>query len=113
MELSEINYQPLFDWINKSLNTDCEFKIDIFNRQFGILSPNLTEYSEILNVTYNWVSVDIFNFSVLDNGFSGRLCMRFTSWTGGKNSVLIGEWEFNEVAGWKAMMYKDHKWEIL
>lgn len=113
MELSQINYQPLFTWINKELNTDVEFKIDLSGRRLETISPNLVENSGLFAAAFSQVTVDIFNYTPLENGYWGTVCVSYKTFKGGSNGVVFGEFEWNDVAGWKVVSYKDGKWVAL
>ncbi len=113
MELSQIDYQPLFTWINKELRTCAKFEIDLKGRRLGIISPNLVENSGLFAGAFSQVTVDIFNFTKMESGFWGTVCVSYETFKGGSNGVVFGEFEWNEVLGWKVVSYRDGKWVAL
>lgn len=102
MNIQEIDFQPLFTWINNQLNTNIEFSINFEGKRPKIVCPNLFNQSGIFMSVIKEVEVDFFNFNF--NEETGNLWatvyLNYESWSSGSNGMHIGSCWFNPETGW-------------
>lgn len=103
MKIQEINYKPLFQWINKCLGINADFAIRLEGKRPQIVNvDNLWGNSGIFQSVIKIVEVDFFNFNF--NEETGNLwatvSLSYESWSGGSNGMQIGTCWFNPETGW-------------
>ena len=103
MNITEVNFKPLFQWINKNLGTNAHFQISFEGKRPTIVcGNNLYNESAIFKAVIQEVKVDFFNFSYDET--TGKLwatiSLNYESWSGGSNGMQIGMCWFNPEEGW-------------
>ncbi len=103
MTVQEIDFQPLFQWINESLKINAIFSINLEGKRPTIVNgDNLWNDSGIFKSVIKDVTVDFFNFDFKEE--SGELWatvyLNYESWSGGSNGMQIGTVWFNTEIGW-------------
>ena len=102
MNIQEIDFQPLFQWINKTLQTSQDFEISFEGKRPRIVCENLQHDSGIFKAVIKEVSVDFFNFHFEPE--TGKIWatvyLNYESWSGGSNGMQIGNCWFNPEEGW-------------
>ena len=102
MNIQEIDFQPLFQWINNQLGINVKFTINFEGKRPKIVCPDLYNQSGIFMSVIKEVEVDFFNFNF--NAETGNLWatvyLGYKSWSGGSNGMQIGSCCFNPETGW-------------
>ena len=102
MNIQDINFKPLFQWINTCLGTQATFAINLDSKRPKIVTvTNLFNHSGIFQSVINNVTVDFFNFNYTDEGnIWATVNLSYESWSGGSNGMQIGTCWFNPETGW-------------
>lgn len=102
MNYNNVNWQPLFDWINKCIHLDVSFSITFDGKRPTIHCSNLADQSGIFSAVISKAEIDFFNFGKTDDGFWGTIALDYESWNGGSNGMLIGNvWYNTHKSSWK------------
>lgn len=103
MKISEINFQPLFQWINTALGTSAKFAINLEGKPTIVNVNNLYNDSGIFKAVIKEVSVDFFNFEFKEEtgNLWATIYLNYESRLGGSNGMQIGTCWFNPLAGWR------------
>lgn len=103
MNISEINFQPLFHWINESLKINAKFAINLEGKRPTIVNvDNLWNDSGIFQGVIKEVTVDFFNFNFneADGTLWATVNLSYKSWSGGSNGMQIVNAWFIPEKGW-------------
>lgn len=111
MNIQEIDFQPLFKWINKILQTSQDFQIS-FEGERPSLKTGRSLYhghSGIFKAAVKGVNVSFFNFEFYEQtgNLWATISLYYESWSGGSNSMQIGTCWFNPETGWEFESSKD------
>jgi len=103
MNIQEIDFKPLFTWINESLKINAIFGINLEGKRPTIVNgDNLWNDSGIFQSVIKDVTVDFFNFHFEPETGKlwGTIYLGYESWSGGSNGMQIGNVWFNPETGW-------------
>lgn len=103
MNIQEINFKPLFQWIKLTLGTDGDFFISFEGKRPRIVNENyLYAVSGIFKAVVKEVSIDFFNFEFNPETTKlwGTVYLNYESWSGGSNGMQIGTCWYSEASGW-------------
>lgn len=106
MKPQDINWNPLFAWINQTLGTEVEFSMDFSGKRPTIVCPNLFNNAGIFKTAFKEIEVGFFGFWETKNenneviGFSGCVNLFYRHWGGGSNGAEIGMFWFED-GKWK------------
>jgi hypothetical protein len=103
MNIQEIDFQPLFQWINKCLGTNADFQMSFEGKRPKIVNvDNIWENAGIFQSVINEVNVDFFNFNFDEETETlwATVSLSYESWSGGSNGMQIGTCCFNPTEGW-------------
>lgn len=99
---SNVDFQPLFDWINTKIGQDIELSIDLSNsKRPNIVCPNIQNWAGIFSAVVREVTINFFSFGKTEDGLWGTISMNYESWNGGSNGMIIGNVWFSTESGWK------------
>jgi len=113
MNYENINWQPLFDWINKCIHLEVEFSVEFNGRKPHINCSNLVDQSGIFSAVIQEAEIDFFNFEKTAKEFWGTISLNYRSWSGGSNGMLIGNvWYNSESDTWEFETYKERSLRI-
>ena len=103
MNIQEIDFKPLFQWINLNLGTSAKFAINLEGKRPRIVNvDNLYNNSGIFQSVIKDVTVDFFCFDFKEEtgNLWGNVSLNYESWSGGSNGMEIGNVWFNPETGW-------------
>lgn len=103
MNIQEIDFQPLFQWINQCLGTTAQFSINLEGKRPTIVNgDNLWNDSGIFQGVIKEVEVSFFNFEFIEEigNLWATVNLSYESWSGGSNGMKIGTCWFNPETGW-------------
>lgn len=104
MNIQEIDFKPLFQWINQSIGLNAIFHMGFKDgcRPWIVNGDNLWNDSGIFQSVIKNVKVDFFNFEYNEETGSlwATVNINFESWTQGSNGIQIGTCWFNPEEGW-------------
>ena len=102
MIIRELDFQPLFQWINENLGTNADFTIRLEGKRPQIVNiDNLWNDSGIFQSVIKEVEVGFFNYNYEDGKLWATIGLSYGSWSGGSNGMQIGTCWFNPETGWK------------
>ena len=110
MNIQEIDFQPLFQWINQCLGINAIFSINLEGKRPTIVNgDNLWNDSGIFQSVIKEVEVGFFNFSFneADGTLWATVNLSYESWSGGSNGMQIGTCWYSEASGWTFESSKD------
>ncbi len=106
MKPQDINWDPLFAWINQTLGTEVEMSMNFSGKKPRIVCPNLYTEAAIFKAAVKQIEVDFFGFwEIKDDddviiGFSGNVYLWYEHWNIGSNGAEIGTFWFESMI-WK------------
>jgi hypothetical protein len=112
----DVDFKPFFNWINNEIfqiSPPIQFEINLNRKKPAIICPNLADKCGIMGKVFSDVGVDFFNFDSTENGFWGTLNIFYKTSFNGGNGTLIGEFQWDKIAGWKVFSPKKGKWICL
>lgn len=95
MNYENINWSPLFYWINTRIHLDVSFTITFSGKRPTIYCSNLVDQSGIFSAVVKEVDIDFFNFGKTEEGFWGTIALNYTAWSGGSNGMMLGNFWYN------------------
>lgn len=106
MNIQEIDFQPLFQWINNTLQTNQDFKISFEGNRPMICRTDRSLYHNHIGIFQSVIkdaAVDFFNFDFKEEtgNLWATVYLSYESWSGGSNGMQIGTCWFNPETGWK------------
>jgi len=104
MNISEINFNPLFQWINETLQTSQDFEISFEGKRPSLKVDRslYRNHTGIFQSVIKDITVDFFNFNFneVDGKLWANVYLNYESWSGGSNGMEIGNVWFNPEEGW-------------
>lgn len=104
MTIQEIDFQPLFQWINKTLQTSQDFEISFEGKRPSLKVGRSLYHNHcgIFQSVIKEVTVDLFNFEFIEEigNLWATVYLNYESWSGGSNGMQIGTCWFNPETGW-------------
>lgn len=104
MNIQEIDFQPLFIWINKTLQTSQDFEISFEGKRPSLKVGRSLYHNDsgIFKSVIKDVYVDFFNFDFKEEtgNLWATVYIGYESWSGGSNGMQIGNVWFDPQEGW-------------
>lgn len=105
--IKEINFEPLFVWINNQIGQNIPFEIRLNGKRPEIVCPNLFEFSGIFASVIKEASINFFNYQHTENGIWGTISLSYESWSGGSSGMLMGNVWCDNDGNWTFESYRD------
>jgi len=99
---NKVNYNPLINWLNETLGAKVVRGVAVNENQkkpFIFTQIGGMENAGIFAAVVSDVKVSLFNFWPSEESMSGTICLAYSSWGGGSNSMQIGSFWYNATTG--------------
>lgn len=98
-----MNFQPLYDQIQKSLGIQFEmYALVTVKDRIALETPNLIDYSGIFKATMETVYVGVFSSGKTETGYWMNVNLFYTLLSGGSNgSTIFDAWVDTTTGEWK------------